>query len=145
MTLLDQAVETIGSWEANRTKDRARSVRLFKRVVRHMDGAIAIWEEFLQKAPERGDRFTAVLWMGPRPAKSLQALYLKNKATAVELTDLTGVRFKDSLSLAEDLDIVQPYDQLKPGETGVDRAEAAIRIMTDRKQKIEAAISSLGG
>lgn len=145
MSLLDQAVETIEGWDANRSKDRTRSVRLFKQIVKRMDRAIAIWEKFLDKAPESGDRFTTVMWMGARPAKSLQALYLENKATAIALTELTGVRFKDSLSLAEDLDIVQPYEQLKPNETGSDRAEAAIRVLTERKQKIEAVIATLGG
>ncbi len=143
MSLLDQAVETIESWEGKRAKDRARSVRLFKQTVKNMDRAIAVWQEFLKKAPESGDRYTAVLWMGAKPAKSLQALYLKNKETAIALTELTGVRFKDSLSLAEDLDIVQPYEQLKPGEKGNDRAKEAVRVLTERKQKIEAAISSL--
>lgn len=144
MDLLDQAVETIQGWDAKRTRQRARSVRLFKQTAKNMDRAISIWEAFLKKAPESGDRFTAVLWMGGRPAKSLQSLYLKNKAAAIELTELTGVRFKDSLSLAEDLDIVQPYDQLKPGETGSDRAKSAIRVMTDRKRRIEEVLESLG-
>lgn len=52
---------------------------------------------------------------------------------------------KDSLSLSEDLDIVQPYDQLGPDETGVNRARTAVRVMTGRKERIEAAITSLGG
>ena len=110
-----------------------------------MDRGIAVWEQFLKKAPESDDRFTTVLWMGPTPAKKLHALYLQNKATAIALTELTGVRFKDSLSLSEGLDIVQPYDQLGPNETGRDRAKSAIRVMTDRKERIEAAIASLTG
>lgn len=145
MSLLDKAVETIEGWDANRSKDRTRSVRLFKQIIKRMDRAITIWKKFLDKAPESDDRFTMIMWMGARPAKSLQALYLENKASAIELTELTGVRFKDSLSLAEDLDIVQPYEQLKPDETGSDRAKAAIRVLTERKQKIEAAIAILGG
>lgn len=143
MNLVDQAVEAVEAWDANRKKDRAQCVRLFRQTVKHMDRGIAIWKEFLKKAPKSGNRFTAVLWMGSGPAKKLQALYLKNKAAAIALTELTGVRFKDSLSLGEDLDIVQPYDQLGPDETGIDRAQAAIRVMTDRKEKIEAAIVSL--
>ena len=145
MSLLDQAVDTIESWDAERTEDRAQAVLLFKRIVEQMDRAIAIWEQVLKKAPESGDCRTIVMWMGAIPAKSLQALYLENKASAIALTELTGVRFKDSLSLAEDLDIVQPYDQLKPDETGSDRAKAAIRTMAERKTSIEAVIASLGG
>lgn len=143
MNLVDQAVEIVEAWDANRKKDRAQCVRLFGQTVKHMDRGIAIWKEFRKKAPESGNHFTAVLWMGSGPAKKLQALYLKNKAAAIALTELTGVRFKDSLSLGEDLDIVQPYDQLGPGETGIDRAKAAIRVMTGRKENIEAAIVSL--
>ena len=144
MSLLDRAVETIESWGAERKKDRAKCTKRFKEVLGQMDRAITVWEQFLEKAPESGDRFTAVLWIGPKPAKKLHAIYLDNQATAIELTALTGVRFKDSLSLADDLDIVQPYDQLGPGETGSDRAETAIRIMTGRKERIEAAVKRLG-
>lgn len=145
MSLLDQAVETVQIWGPERKKDRARCLKLFRQTAGRMDRGIAVWEAFLENAPESGDHFTTVLWIGAKPARKLQALYLENKAAAVELTKLTGVRFKDSLSLAEDLDIVQPYDQLKPGESGSDRAKAAIRAMTDRKQNIEAAVASLGG
>jgi hypothetical protein len=145
MSLLDQAVETVESWDENRIQDRARTVLLFKQVVEQLDRAIAIWDEFLKQAPESGDRYTAVLWMGSNVARSLQAICLENKASAIALTELSGVRFKDSLSLAEDLDVVQPYDQLKPDETGSDRAKAAIRTMTERKKNIEAVIASLGG
>ena len=145
MSLLDQAVETVNSWDENRIQDRARTVLLFKQIAEQLDRAIAIWEEFLKQAPESGDRYTAVLWMGANVAKSLQAIYLENKASAIALTELTGVRFKDSLSLAEDLDVVQPYDQMKPDETGSDRAKAAIRTMAERKKSIETAIASLGG
>ncbi len=145
MSLLDQAVETVNGWDANRTEDRAQTVLLFKQIIEQMGRAIAIWEQVLKKAPESGDCHTIVLWMGAIPAKSLQEIYLENKASAIALTELTGVRFKDSLSLAEDLDIVQPYDQLNAEETGSDRAKAAIRVMTDRKKNIEAVIASLGG
>jgi hypothetical protein len=141
--MLDRAVETIQSWGADRKKDRAQCTKRFEQIAKRLDRAIAIWEEFLDKAPESGDRFTAVMWVGAGRAKKLQALYLENKAAAVELTELTGVRFKDSLSLNEELDIVQPYDQLGPDETGSDRAQAAIRAMTERKEKIQAAIASL--
>lgn len=145
MSLLDQAVESIQRWGPERKKDRARCLKLFRQTAGRMDRGIAVWEAFLENAPESGDRFTTVLWMGAEPARKLQALYLENRGAAVELTKLTGVRFKDSLSLAEDLDIVQPYDELKPGESGSDRAKAAIRAMIDRKQNIEAAVSRLGG
>jgi hypothetical protein len=144
MSLLDQAFETIENWGAQRSRDRARCVALFKQIVERMNRGMAIWQEFLDKAPQSGDRFTPVLWIGAESAKKLQALYLENKATAVALTQLTGVRFKDSLSLAEDLDVVQPYDQLKSDETGIDRAKAAIGLMTERKRKIDAVIKRLG-
>lgn len=94
MNLLDQAVETVQTWGANRKKDRTQCVRLFRQSAKHMDRGIAIGEEFLKKAPESGDCFTTVLWMGPTPAKKLQAIYLESKATAIALTELTGVRFK---------------------------------------------------
>lgn len=143
MSLLDQAAATIESWDTGRKKDRAKAIKLFKQVLGRLDRGIAVWKKFLENAPETGDRFTTVLWIGSRPAKKLHALYLENKATATALTELTGVRFKDSLSLAEDLDVVQPYEQLKPNESGSDRARAAIDTMVDRRQKIEALVTRL--
>lgn len=145
MSLLDRAVDTIVSWGAERNEDRAQCATLFEQVVEQMDRGIAIWEEFLKNAPESGDRFTAVLWMGSKPATKLQALYLENRDTAIALTKLTGVRFKDSLSLCEDLDIVQPYEQLDSGESGSDRARSAIRIMNERRERVQAALARLGG
>ena len=142
-SLLDRAVDTVESWGGERDGDRARCIELLEQAAGQMRRAIAVWSAFLDNAPESGDRFTAVLWMGAEPAKQLQAIYLDNRQTAVALTELTGVRFKDSLSLAEDLDIVQPYDQLGTGETGGERAQAAIRSMSTRMQSIESAIASL--
>jgi hypothetical protein len=141
---LDRAVKTIQSWGADRTKDRAQCTKLFEQVAKRMDRAIAIWEAFLDKAPESGDRFTAVMWVGAKRATKLQALYLENKAAAIELSELTGVRLKDSLSLNEELDVVHAYDQLGPDETGSDRAKKAIRLMSERKERIEKAIADLG-
>lgn len=144
MSLLDHAVDTVESWSAERVDDRARCARLLEQIAEQMDRGIAVWQEFLDKAPESGDRFTAVLWMGAEPAKQLQTLYLENKNAAMALTKLTGVRFKDSLSLNEELDIVQPYEQLGPAESGADRARSAIRVMTERREKIQNAVARLG-
>ncbi len=143
MSLLDRAVETIESWGAEQNQDRARCAKLLAQVVEQMDRGIAIWQEFLVNAPESGDRFTAVLWIGSEPARKLHSLYLENKQTAIALTELTGVRFKDSLSLCEELDIVQAYEQLKSGESGGDRATEAIRLMSERREMIQAALSRL--
>lgn len=145
MSLLDQAVKTIESWGPERAEERTRCIELFTRCAGRMDRGIEIWEAFLENAPESGDRYTAVLWIGAESARRLQALYLENKTDAAELTTLTGVRFKDSLSLDEDLDIVQPYEQLRPGETGGERAASAIRTLTERRQNIDAAVAALAG
>ena len=110
-----------------------------------MQRAIGVWSAFLESAPQSGNRFTLVLWMGAERARELQAIHLESTQVAKALTNLTGVRFKDSVSLAEDLDIVLPYEELRPGETGGDRAKAAIETLSARKQRIEHAIQSLRG
>lgn len=81
--------------------------------------------------------------MGAEPARQLQAIHLASKETAAALTELTGVPFKNSLDLAEELDVVQPYEQLGPGESGSDRAESAIAVMNARTERIEDAIRDL--
>lgn len=143
MSLLDRAVDTVERWGGERSDDRDRCVELLEQAAEQLQRAIDVWRAFLDDAPESGDRFTAVLWIGAERAKRLQSIHLENRQTALALTELTGVRFKDSLSLAEDIDVVQPYDQLGPQETGVERAESAIRTMSARKQSIERAVTSL--
>ncbi|HEY5701360.1 MAG TPA: hypothetical protein VIT83_04665 [Gammaproteobacteria bacterium] len=144
MSLLEQALRSIGNWGPKRQQDRTQVLTLFRRIVEQMEGAIKIWKDFLDHSSEERDSYTMVLRMGPERTRKLHALYLQNKATAIALTDLTGVRFKDSLSLAEELDIVQAYEQMRPNETGAERAEAAIRVMTERKKKVEAVLEVLG-
>lgn len=145
VSLLDSAVDCVARWGSDRRSDRDRCLELLGETATRMQRAIAVWNAFLECAPESGDRFTAVLWMGADRAKELQSIHLENSETAKALSALTGVRFKDSLSLAEDLDVVLPYEQLGPGETGGDRARAAIGTMTARKERIESAIRSLRG
>ena len=143
MSLLRQAVAVVTQWDATREEDRGRCVSLLESVVHNMNEAVKIWEDFLKDAPDSGDRFTPVLWLGPERSKQLHRLYLKEKEAGRKLTDLTGIPFRDTLGISAEIDIVQAYGQLETDEKGTDRAREAIRIINDRKQRVSDAISSL--
>jgi len=142
MSLLGQAVQVIGDWGADRDADRQRCAALLKGIRNDMEEAIALWEKTLAESPAECDRFMLVVWVGSERAKRLHQLYLRGKETAEALTKLTGVALKDTLGIAEELQIVTAYDELKPGESGAHRAKQAIETLTERNSRVGEALSN---
>ena len=86
MSLLEQVAgdsATDPSFDHDKCKD------LLQRIDDRLHTAQEVWQAFLDNAPEDGDRFTAVLWLGAERSKRLHALHLEVKAIAGELTSLT--------------------------------------------------------
>ena len=143
MSLLDQAVQVIGEWGADRDADRKRCAALLEGIQNDMEEAIGLWEKTLAESPAECDRFMLVVWVGAERAKQLHRLYLRGKETAAELTKLTGVAFNDTLGMAEEIQIVTAYGELKADESGADRAKQAIETLTTRKSRIRETRASL--
>ena len=143
MNLLDQAVQVIGDWGTDRDADRQRWAALLEGIQNDMEEAIGLWEKALAESPAECDRFMLVVWVGAERAKRLHRLYLRGKETAAELTELTGVSFKDTLGMAKELQIVTAYGELKADESGADRATQAIETLTERNSRVGEALSNL--
>lgn len=143
MSLLDQAAQAAGAWGADRHADRQRCASLLKGIHSDMEEAIDLWKKALVEPPAECSRFTLVVWVGAERAKQLHRLYLRGKETAEELTKLTGIPFKDTLGMAEELQIVTAYGELKTGESGADRANQAIETLTERNSRVGEALSNL--
>ena len=133
MSVVEQAGAKIQSWDEARNAQRLACTELFRRLVKNLDAAIVIWQTFLERNPASRDRFSAVIDLGSEPSKHLHGLHLDSKECAAELTQLTGIVFRDSLGMHESIDVVMPYASLGNDEVLADRARAAIEVMTGRR------------
>ena len=133
-------VEASKAWSAER---RTECVALLEDAARRIEETIAVWEGALAAPDESGVPFTAVLHFGPERARSLQRLYFDQKTLAAELTERTGVVWRDALGMDESIAIVQPYDQFRADESLHDRASHAIETMRGRAERLAETIAAL--
>ncbi len=133
-------VEASKAWPPER---RAACVALLEDAARRIREAVAVWEGALAGPDERGVPFTAVVCIGAQRARSLQGLYFDQKALAAELTEQTGVVWRDALGMDESIAIVQPYDQFGVDESLHDRATRAVETMRGRAERLAETIAAL--
>jgi len=142
MRLLDQAKELIGGWDSDRNDERQRCAVLLEGIQADMEEAIGLWEKAVTEAPAECNPFMLVVWVGAERARQLHRLSLRGKESAEELTKISGVPFKDTLGIAEELQVVTAYGELKAGESGADRAKQAIETLGQRKSRVGEVLSS---
>ena len=137
-----QAATVAGSkdWPPER---RAACIALLQQASRRIDEAIAVWEDALAAPDESGIPFTAVVRLGPERAKRLQQLHFEQKALAAELSEQTGVTYRDALGMDDSIAIVQPYDQFRADESVHERAGRAIETMHERARRLTETIAAL--
>jgi hypothetical protein len=87
MSLLDQAMETIGGWDSNRDADRQRCKALLQGIQNDMQEAIGLWETAVTEAPAEFNPFLLVVWVGAERARQLHRLYLRGKESVETLTE----------------------------------------------------------
>lgn len=133
-------IEASRSWPPER---RTACIALFEAAARRLDEAIAVWEGALEAPDESGVPFTAVVRIGPERARSLQRLYFDQKALAAELSERTGIVYRDALGMDDSIAIVQPYDQFLAEESVHERARSAIETMRERVQRLAETIAAL--
>ena len=133
-------VEVSKAWPPAR---RTACIALLEDAARRIDEAIAVWEGALATSDESGVPFTAVVHFGSERARSLQRLYFDQKALAAELSEQTGVVYRDALGMDDSIAIVQPYDQFRTDESVHDRASRAIETMRERAQRLAETIAAL--
>lgn len=133
---LEQIAHAAKGWGSAREAERQRCVARLEAIAAAMEEAASVWSEALSAAPEGGDRFTPVLWIGAERARRLHRIHAKARELGGELTAITGVALKDSMGIVEEIDIVDAYRQLQPGESGADRARAALDTLAQRKTRV---------
>ena len=133
-------IEASRSWPPER---RTACIALLEAAARRLDEAIAVWEGALEAPDESGVPFTAAVRIGPERARSLQRLYFGRKALAAELSERTGVVYRDALGMDDSIATVQPYDQFLAEESVHERARSAIETMGERVQRLAETIAAL--
>ena len=133
-------IEASKTWAPER---RIACIALLRAAARRLDEAIAVWDGALGVPDESGVPFTAVVRIGPQRARSLQRLYFEQKVLAAELSEQTGVVYRDALGMDDSIAIVQPYDQFRAEESVHDRARSAIETMRQRAQRLSETIAAL--
>ena len=116
---------------------------MLEQASRRIEAAIAVWEGALAAPDESGVPFTAVIHLGSERAKSLHRLYFEQKALAAELSEQTGVPYRDALGMDDSIAIVQPCDQSRADESVHERAGRAIETMRERARRLAETIAAL--
>lgn len=141
--LSDCQAATVQASKAWSEERRTECAALLEDAARRIEEAIAVWEGALAAPDESGVSFTAVVQFGSDRARDLQRLYFAQKALAAELTEQTGVLYRDALGMDESIAIVQPYDQFSAEESLHDRANRAIATMRERAERLAETIAAL--
>ncbi len=133
MNSLDRAIELVLRWKADRQKQRADVLARLEAVAKECQAAVQVWQGYLDKPGASGDQWTIVSWIGPNRAKQLHEINLRAKQNVEEICRMAGPQSGRFIGLEENVDvIVMAYRMLKPGETGMDAATAAIQRQQER-------------
>jgi hypothetical protein len=144
MNSLDRAIELVLRWKADRQKQRAEILARLEAVVKECQAAVQVWQGYLDKPGAAGDRWTIVSWIGPDRAKQLHEINLRAKQNVEEVCRMAGPEAGRFIALEENVDVIEmAYRMLKPGETGVDAARAAVQKLQERIEYLKGLIERL--
>jgi hypothetical protein len=141
--LLQELSRTVAQWDASRSAERATCADALATMERNMEAAIAIWRECTDSTEAVDNPFTALIAFGAERAKALHRLHLEQTAAAAKAAQASGVALKDSLGIAEDVDIVQAYGQFPVDESIGARAGHAIATLEARRDALRQVIEQL--
>lgn len=142
MDSLDRAIELVTRWKADRQKQRADVLSRLDAVVKECQTAAQVWQGYLAKPGMPGDQWTIVSWVGPDRAKQLHEINLRAKQNVEELCRMAGPRSGRFVALDDDV-IEMAYRMLKPGETGAEAANTAVRRLQERMDYIRGLMQRL--
>lgn len=133
MNSLDRAIELVLRWKADRQKQRADVLARLEAVAKECQASAQVWQGYLDKPGASGDQWTIVSWIGPERAKQLHDINLRAKQNVEEVCRMAGPQAGRFIGLEENVDVIEmAYRMLKPGETGMDAAQAAIQRQQER-------------
>jgi len=102
-----------------------------------MKRAQSVWKDYADNPSESDVGFTAVMRIGNERSRELHRVHLELREIAKRITDVSGIRFRDTIGFSTQIDIVNAYAELGEGETGADRAKAALATMGERIARLE--------
>jgi hypothetical protein len=140
MNTLEQAVR---SKAAQNPKTRGAMATQLERLSQDCAAATNVWKDFLAKPVNQGDPWSIVAWVGPARAKQLHEINLAARARMQAIANLAGGEAARLMDYEEE-PIEMAYRQLKPGETGIDAANAAVAKLTERARLFDRLRAELG-
>ncbi len=143
MTVLDRARSEIAGWGDDREPARRRCLELLQAMNANLGEAVRTWEAALAAGEPEPDRFRLVPWFGAERARALHRLHLEQRDIAQELTELTAIPFKDTMGIVDEIDIVEAYAQVRPGDSAADWANAAIATLRTRAERLTEVIAAI--
>lgn len=142
MNSLDSAIAVIAKWPATKQKERATAKATLAGLIADCGAAIKVWEGYLAAPAGSGDRWSIVTWIGADRAKQLHEINLDAKVRLAAICGTAGGRAARAVDLEDDL-IETAYRMLKPGETGIDAAQSAVRTLQGRVEYLRGLSATL--
>ncbi len=138
MNSLDQAIELISRWKADRQKQRAEVLSRLEAVAKECQAALQVWQGYLAKPGAPGDQWTIMSWVGPDRAKQLHEINLRAKENVEEVCRMAGSQSGRFIGLEANADVIEmAYRMLKPGETGIEAATSAVQQLQERMNYVQ--------
>lgn len=131
MNIIEQAVRAARGGSAQNQKARAGIATQLERLAQDCAAASNVWKDFLAKPASAGDQWSIVAWVGPARAKQLHEINLAARERMRTIGNLAGGQSARLMDFEED-PIEMAYRQLRPGESGIDAANAAVTKLAER-------------
>ncbi len=136
MRLLEQAVDLVVQWPAQRRKEREEVLAHLRSLSAGCEEALAVWKEYLTATAPPGDRWSIISWIGPDRAQQLFAISQRTKAAIQQLCRAVDAKLYQFAHYEEN-PIETAYRQLEPGQTGPEAARKAIERMEGRMAELQ--------
>ena len=124
MQILDLAVETIRKQGAKGRVNGAQLAAKLEAIAACGDQAARIWQGYLDKPGETGDKYTIVSWVGAERAKQLYELSLQAHVLVKDVCAAAGNQAR--FLVLDESPIALAYRGLKEGETGPQAAQVLL-------------------
>jgi len=124
MQILDLAVEAIRKQGAKGRVNGAPLATKLEAIAACGDQAARIWQGYLDKPGEPGDKYTIVSWVGAERAKQLYELSLQTHELVKDVCAAAGNQAR--FLVLDESPIALAYRGLKEGETGPQAAQVLL-------------------
>lgn len=143
MNIIEQAVRAARGGSAQHQKARAAIATQLEKLAQDCSAASKVWKDFLAKPASSGDQWSMVAWVGPERAKQLHEINLAARERLRIIGNQAGGEAARLMDYEDD-PIEMAYRQLKPGESGIDAANAAVTRLAERARLFERLRDDLG-